>query len=60
MDDEKRWAMRHHDGIGPDLEDCDEAYVLAVAPIDDEQAILDLDVGQKHTDRDGDTWERIA
>ena len=60
MSTEKRWKMRHHDGIGPDLEDLAEADVLECCPVDDEQLILDLAVGDRHVDRDCDIWERIA
>lgn len=37
-----------------------EDGVDAMCPLADEGYVLGLDVGQKHVDEDGDTWERIA
>lgn len=42
------------------LETCNVEDVTSMCPIADEAAVLALEIGESHTDSDGDTWERIA
>jgi hypothetical protein len=36
-----------------------ESEVLELAPMADEAVVLGLQIGERHVDVDGDTWERV-
>jgi hypothetical protein len=55
----KIFKLTYEDGVC-DPTTCFEMDVVDMCPVADEDAVLALEVGQSHTDLDGDTWERIA